>query len=222
MVKSIFYKEWLKIRGFLIGFILLSLVGMFYILLSLKHGFAFSGGKNMWNELLFQGEQFFRPLRFMPLAGGILVAFAQYLPETVNKRLKLTFHLPLAENKAVMLMHLFGFLGLTVSFLIIFGSFVALTAYYFPAEIVMSCIWSVIPWFLAGLCSYFIVSIIIIEPVGINKFIYLLIGSFFLSVYLLSPIIAAYRPAIGGLLLFCVLLSFVVLLPAYKFRKGEM
>jgi hypothetical protein len=156
------------------------------------------------------------------LAGGILIAFAQYLPETVNKRLKLTFHLPLAENKAVMFMHLFGFLGLTVSFLIIFGSFVALTAYYFPAEIVMSCIWSVIPWFLAGLSSYFIVSIIIIEPVGINKFIYLLIGSFFLSVYILSPITAAYRPAIGGLLLFCVLLSFVVLLPAYKFRKGEV
>lgn len=28
----------------------------------------------MWNETVISGEQFFRPLRFVPLAGGILIA----------------------------------------------------------------------------------------------------------------------------------------------------
>lgn len=51
-----------------------------------------------------------------------------------------------------------------------------------------------------------------------DKFIYLLIGSFSIGIYTVTHN-NAYRPAIGGLLLFCVLLSFVVLLPAYKFRK---
>lgn len=222
MVKSIFYKEWLKIRGFLISYTLLSLGMSVYIFLSLKHGFSFSGGKNMWNDILFLGEQFFRPMKFVPLAGGILIAIAQYLPETVNKRLKLTFHLPMSENKSVMLMHLFGFLGLFAALSVVFISFVIVTAKFFPAEIVADCIWSVSPWFLAGIGSYFLVALVILEPIWISKFIYLLIGSFFLSFFLLSPKTASYRPAAGVLLLFTVILLVAILLPAYKFRKGEM
>ena len=123
MWKSIVYKEWLKIRWFLIGYTLLGILGIGNLFLTVKHGFAFNGGKNIWNIILFQGDRFFDSLKYVPLAGGLIIAIAQYFPETVNKRIKLTFHLPLGENKALLMMHAFGAVSLLLSFVIVLSLF---------------------------------------------------------------------------------------------------
>lgn len=222
MWKSIVYKEWLKIRWFLIGYTLLGILGIGYLFLTVKHGFAFSGGKNIWNSILFMGHQFFSPLKYVPLLGGLTIAIAQYFPETVNKRIKLTFHLPLRENKALLMMHAFGAVSLLLSFFVFFGMFTGFSLLYFPVQMVTDSIISIFPWFLAGFSAYFLVALIVLEPEWKFRFYYFVVGGFFLTIYLNSPVTGAYGPAIPGLLFLTAALSIALLFSAYRFRKGEM
>jgi len=222
MWKSVFYKEWLKIRWFIGGYTFLGILVIGYLFLALKHNFAFSGGKNVWNAVLFQGHQFYSLFKFVPLAGGLTIAIAQYLPETINKRLKLTFHLPLAENKGLLLMQAFGAGSLLIAFLIFGGLFTGFSLIYFPIEIVADVVITIVPWLLAGFAAYFIVALVILEPNWMFRFCYSSIGCFFLTIYFASAGIAAYAPANSGLLVLTALLSIAFVFPAYRFRKGEI
>jgi hypothetical protein len=221
MWRSVIYKEWLKIRWFLIAYSLLGIVGISYLFLSLNHDFTFSGAKNLWNNFLFPGHQFYLPLKYLPLAGGLVIGIAQYFPETVSKRIKLTFHLPLRENTVLLWMHFFGAVCLLLSFSIFFGMFTALSLIYFPSQMVASCLISIFPWFLAGFAAYFLVALIVLEPVWKYRFFYTLVSAFFLTIYLKTSVTAAYGPANSGLLILTVSLSTALLFSAYRFRKGE-
>lgn len=222
MWKSIIYKEWLKIRFFLIAFTALGMIGLGYLFLKVQHGFTFNGGTGFWYNILFMGMQFFGYFKYIPLFGGLLIAVAQYFPETINKRIKLTFHLPLNENKVLLMMHAFGTVCLLSSYLLLLGAFIALSSIYFPSQMVMDSIISVTPWFLAGFVAYFFVALIVLEPVWMYRFFYTLVAGFFVTIYIKSPVIAAYGPAIPGLSVLTVLLSVALLFSAYRFRKGEM
>lgn len=222
MWKSVFYKEWLKIRWFIIGYVLLGVLGNGYLFLTLKHSFAFTGGKNVWNAVLFQGLQFYSLLKYVPLAGGLTIAIAQYLPEAINKRLKLSFHLPLAENKVLMLMQAFGTGCLLILFLVFCGLFTGVGLIYFPIEMVTDSIITIFPWLLSGLAAYFLVALIILEPNHIFQFCYSLVGGFFITIYFNSDVTAAYAPANSGLFILTSFLSMVFLFSAFRFRKGDM
>ena len=222
MWKSVFYKEWLKIRWFLLGFTILGIVGVGYIFLKVQHDFTFQGGKNYWYSILFQKFQYFNYLKFLPLAGGLAIGIAQYFPETVNKRIKLTFHLPLKENKVLMMMHAFGTASLLASYLFVFMVFFLLSNVFFASEIVNGAIVSVFPWFLSGLTSYFFIALVVLEPMWKYRIFYSLIGGFFITIYLKSPVIGGYGPANPILFALTVCLSIALVFSAYRFRKGEM
>lgn len=222
MWKFVFYKEWLKIRWFIIGYTLLGVLCIGYLFLTLKHSFAFSGGKNVWNAVLFQGLQFYSLFKYVPLAGGLTIAVTQYLPETVNKRLKLSFHLPLAENNVLMLMQAFGAGCLLISFLVFCGLFTCISLIYFPIQMVTDSVITILPWLLSGFAAYFMVALIILEPNRIFRFCYSLVGGFFLTIYFNSAATAAYAPANSGLFILTSLLSIAFVFSAYRFRKGEM
>jgi hypothetical protein len=222
MWKSIIYKEWLKIRYFLFGFTALGMAGLGYLFLKVQHGFTFNGGTGFWYNILFMGMQFFGYFKYIPLVGGLLIGIAQYFPETINKRIKLTFHLPLNENKVLLMMHFFGFVCLLLSYLLLLAAFVSLSSIYFPSQMIIESVVSVFPWFLAGFAAYFFVALIVLEPVWIYRFFYALVAGFFVTIYIKSPVIAAYGPAIPGLSVLTILLSVTLLFSAYRFRKGEM
>ena len=222
MWKSIIYKEWLKIRFFLIGFTVLAMMGIAYLFLKVQHGFSFSGGANFWYNVLFMGSQFFDYFKYVPLSGGLLIAVAQYFPETIDKRIKLTFHLPLKENHVLLMMHAFGAGCLLLSYFLLIGVFISLSMIYFPSEMVVDSIITIVPWFMAGFVAYFFVALIIMEPVWLYRVFYAMIAGFFVTIYVRSPVMAAYGPAIPGLSLLMILLSIALLFSAYRFRKGEM
>jgi len=222
MWKSVIYKEWLKIRWFLIGYTALGILGIGYLFLTVQHGFTFSGGKNYWYSILFMGYQFFSKFKFVPLAGGLAIAIAQYFPETINKRIKLTFHLPLRENKMLLMMHAFGAGSLLVSYMLILGFFTVFSMIYFPVQMVTDSLISIFPWFLSGFTAYFLVALVVLEPVWKFRFYYSLVGGFFVTIYLNSTVTAAYSPANIGLLVLTAMMSVALLFSAYRFRKGEM
>jgi hypothetical protein len=222
MWKSVIYKEWLKIRWFLAGFTALGMAGVGYIFLKVQYDIAFMEAKNYWYAILFQGFQYFGHVRFLPLAGGLVIGIAQYFPETINKRIKLTFHLPLKENKVLLMMHAFGAGSLLAAYLLIFGAFFGLSQLFFVSEMVIGALVSVFPWFLSGFAAYFLVALVVLETIWRYRIYYSLTGGFFMTVYLKSSVTAGYGPANLVLFVLTACLSIALIFPAYRFRKGEM
>lgn len=216
------FKEWIKVRWFWLLFTLLGLLAVGYLFIKVRHDFTFSGAKNYWYSVLFQGYLWFKVLKFLPLVGGVLLAVAQYFPETVSKRIKLTFHLPVEENRSLLVMMLYGVLLLMASYLLILGVMLGLSVFWFPGEIIGAMVVSVTPWFLAGLAAYSLGALVILEPVWLYRILYFLVAAAFIPLFLKSSVAGGYAPALLPLLLITLLLSIALLFSGYRFRKGEM
>lgn len=222
MWKSVLFKEWLKIRWILIIYTILGIIAVANVFLKVKHDITFHEANNYWYTVLFQGLQYFRYLKFLPLAGGLAIAVAQYFPETVSKRIKLTFHLPVNENKVLLMMVAFGSVCLFASFILMFGIFTGFSMAFFPDAIVISAIQSVIPWFLAGFAVYFLVGLIVLEPVWIFRLLYFLAACAVIPIFFQPSVTGGYAPLNLKLAILVALVSISVLFSGYRFRKGEM
>lgn len=224
MWKSVVYKEWLKIRWFAIVFAGLGILAVGNIFLRVQHDFTFNDANNYWYFILFQGFQYFGYgfFKFVPVVGGLGLAVAQYFPETVNKRIKLTFHLPIKENNVLFMMMFFGAFCLFVIDAIMFVLFTSLSLMYFPIEMISASLVSTAPWFLSGFVSYFLVALVVLEPVWKYRFLYALVAATFVPIFLESAVTGAYAPALPLLILFAIVLSISLLFSGYRFRKGEM
>ena len=222
MWKSIVFKEWLKLKWVFIIFTLVGIMVIGSIFLTLQHDLKFYGATNYWYSILFMGLQYFQLLKYVPLAIGLSIGIAQYFPETVNKRIKLSFHLPVEENRLLFLMMLCGTLSLLVSFGLMFLFFWGLSIHFLPYEIVSAAVISITPWFLAGFAIYYFIGLIVMEPVWKYWIFYGLVGYAFIDLYLESSIAGAYEHVNIKFLILTILLSISLLFSANRFRKGEM
>jgi len=222
MWKSIIYKEWLKIRWFTIIYAVLSILAVSYLFLRVQHDTTFNEAKNYWYFILFKGFKFFDPIKYIPIVGGLLVAITQYFPETVNKRIKLTFHLPVNENKALITMMSFGTGCLLAIYIVLLLLFTGIAALYFPSDIIIPGLISVVPWFLAGFVTYYLVALIVLEPMWKYRFLYVVVAAAFIPLFFESGPAAAYKPVNITLAVLSIVLSIALLFSGYRFRKGEM
>ncbi len=222
MWKSIIYKEWIKVGWYLALLTVFGILVLGIIFLGVQHDKIFSNANNYWYAILFNGYKYYSLLKFIPLLMGIVFAFAQFYPEIVNKRIKLTFHLPLKEDKVILIMLLFGTVCLMAGYGIMAGLFWAVSRFFFAVEIVNAALISVAPWFLAGFGAYFLIGTIILEPVWLYRILYTITAVLFIPLYLADSISGGYRPAILPLAFLTVLISVSLLFSAYRFRKGEM
>jgi hypothetical protein len=128
------------------------------------------------------------------LLAGVLVAITQYVPELQFKRLKLTLHLPLDENKIVSTMLLYGFgVVLLLSFVTLSLLLLGLSN-SFPAEIVGASFQQSLPWFLAGPAAYLIAAWICLEPQWKQRVLNTIPGIIALSFFFLKAKSGAYQP----------------------------
>ncbi len=222
MLKSLIYKEWIKIRLVVWIALGLSLVALINIFLKVRHDILFVDAANYWYSFLFRGVTFFSILKFLPFIIGLAIAIAQYFPETVNKRIKLTFHLPVSENGVLIWMHTFGALVILTVFLVVLALFTAGSAIFFPSNIIRASLLTMMPWFLGGMATYFLVALILLEPMWIFRGLYTAVAAGFVTVFYTSASIGAFKPVLMPLALITLLLSLVVLFSGYRFRKGEM
>lgn len=222
MLKSLLYKEWIKIR--LVVWIAsgLSLLALINIFLKVRHDILFVDASNYWYSFLFRGVTFFSILKFLPFIVGLAVALAQYFPETVNKRIKLTFHLPVSENGVLIWMHAFGALVLLAVFMVVLGLFTAGSAIFFPSNIIRASLLTMMPWFLGGMATYFLVALILLEPMWLFRGLYAAVAAGFVTIFYTGASIGGFKPVLLPLTLITLLLSLVVLFSGYRFRKGEM
>lgn len=222
MFKSIIYKEWIKTRWFLLILTALGLLAVGNIFLKVQHNITFNEAHKYWYLILFQGQLYYKSLKFIPLAIGLIIALAQYIPEITDKRMKLTFHLPINENKVLLMMLGYGLLTLLMSFALIFVVFVMLSYNSLPVEIVKPALSSIAPWFMAGLAAYFLGALITLEAIWKYRIAYVLAAAAFIMLYFEYSIAGGYAMINWKLVVLTVLISLSLTFSAYRFRKGEM
>ncbi|WP_168734205.1 hypothetical protein [Pseudothauera nasutitermitis] len=168
-VRGLLYKEWIKLRYLgLVPFALL-LVGLgdsFYDMHGMKSA---NGGLSLWNAVIFRSHMPFEPMRYLPLFSGVWLAAVQFVPECFNRRLRLFFHLPVNEHKA-----LFLILGLGAGLLsalvgILCLAQACITSLFMPAEAARLSILTLAPWCLAGFIAYAATALILIETSPVRR-----------------------------------------------------
>ena len=222
MIKSMIFKEWLKTRWIILSIIVLTLLVLIKIFLTVAYDIRFYEANNYWYNLIFRNIIFFSWLLYIPALSGLILAIAQYYPEISEKRLKLTLHLPVKEEKILMIMIIYGLISLFIIFVLTILTAGLLCAYFFPAELSKSAMITSYPWFLAGFVTYFSAAGIFIEPRWTQRIAMIIISIAFASFLLY---LRAYNLFIYSWPEFTILSLFFITFSLYatnRFRRGVM
>lgn len=167
-------------------------------------------------------EAFFALFRFVPLFAAVLIGVSQFLPEVVDKRIKLSLHLPLGPVRVVYSMVLYGFLLLSAILACCLLLFVGLTAVYLPAEVIRAALVTMMPWVLGGMTAYFWIAMIAMEPVGKFRFFYFIVAYLLISVFMRKFAVGNVETLLPVLAALTGVSSVSVLFTARRFNKGEL
>lgn len=121
MNKALLFKEWIKTRWILLLIFAVFALGMAYIALRISSASRNVGIPHLWEVFIQKNVVLLDQLKMFPLLAGIILGIAQFIPEMVKKRFKLTLHLPLGENRIIFLMLAYGFTALLLAFAVCYG-----------------------------------------------------------------------------------------------------
>jgi hypothetical protein len=222
MKKAILYKEWIKIKKYYLMMFFLSIVVLLNIFLNLKHDFKMTDRAVIWYNVIINEYRFFYSFLYIPLIMGVILSLSQFIPEILQHRLKLTLHLPLNEDKALLQMNAVGLLFLSFLFIFSFVTLWVILQLFFPAEVTIAVLKTTIPWFIAGYTAYLGLAMIIVEVSWIRRVLLIIISFGFIDTILIESGYNIYMPS---LFYFIILASFfitAVLLSGHKFRQGAV
>lgn len=220
MEKAIVYKEWLKIRNyFMLGMLLLFLFTA-YSLMNLYRVIDFKGAAHIWEVMLQKDAIFINIIRFIPLMVGIGVAVAQFIPEMLQKRLKLTLHLPYPYEKMILRMVGFGFALLFAGFFLDLIFLQIFLSRILAPELSLHILMTAVVWFMGGLAAYLLTAWICLEPVWKRKIMDAVISLGVLRIFYLSETPEAYNSFIWILAVGIGILRLMPLLAAARFKQG--
>lgn len=220
MWKALLYKEWLKTRWLIGGLCLLGIGLLTYMFISLARVFRLLGMGEIWDVIINRHHGLYSELHYYPVAFGVLLALAQFIPEILKKRLKLTLHLPMPQKKAYFSMQLYGILIIIFSFLLQLLMLYVYSCLYFPKEIIHSTFFTLLPWYSAGITAYIFTAFICIEPLWIRRVLYALLAFGLLYLSFLSSFPGAYENIWYIFLLLPVYIFAFPWLSVIRFKKG--
>ncbi len=220
MYKSLAYKEWLKIRWAVLGALIVELAVLTGLFIHLRAIIEFNKANGVWTYIVFKDYMFFDQIKYIPLLVGMAVAISQFYPEIQSSRLKLTLHLPLKENNTLLFMVLVGFIQLLILFIIFFVILYSGSTLVFPAQITYAMFLTSLPWILAGFASYFILVVLMVEPLWSRRIIIAIAGVSFLEQLMMKEGYGAFKSVLLPFTIITLLLSFLILLSGFRFKRG--
>ncbi len=218
--RATFYKEWIKLRLYWTLLLLGSTGYAAYLCLWLRYLHQFNDAVSVWGAWIFKGFLFFAPFSYVPLVVGVTLGAIQFLPETLNKRIRLALHLPLGENRIISYHLLSGLLGLAVALFPATALFVVTGLVYFPAEFQRNLLLTLAPWILAGFAGYLLTAALLLENAWRYRVFYLLLSGAALRLFFLGEFYDVYQRALAGFAVWTAALFLLPLLSSYRFRKG--
>lgn len=217
---ALLYKEWIKLRWLLLLLLVITgwVVGDMF--LTLRRLFEFVEPMKIWMSAIQRKEIFYSGLEYLPLAAGVSIALAQFIPETLRRRLRLLFHLPVGHHRAIYAMVTAGLAATgTVIALSAAGLWWVLPA-FFPEEVVTSALHTAAPWFLAGLVAYLATVLVVLEPSWRRKLVWAVLAWCLVGFYFEGRGYSAYDLTLGWYAAIVLLLSVTAVLPAVRFKRG--
>lgn len=221
MCKALFYKEWSKTKRMIALALIIYIGAIIYSFISISQMFRVDGATSVWGSVILKDIDIFSSIiSWLPTLCGIFLAISQFVPEMIDKRLKLTLHLPLPETKIIQIMLLYGTSVLFLLFLFVFVILNIGVFQYFPIEVVYSVMWKCTPWFLGGFTAYFLTTWVIIEPIWKQRAFNCLISICCLYLYTISAKSGAYSSIIVYLLFFAIISFIFPFYSASRFKEG--
>lgn len=221
MILHLIYKEWLKTRWFALVALAAGLASVVGIFAGVVGGIRDDAPFYM-SRLLTDKEVFFALFRFVPLFAAVLIGVSQFLPEVVDKRIKLSLHLPIGAVRIVYSMVLYGFLLLSAILSCCLLLFAGLTSVCLPVEIIRAALVTMMPWVLGGMTAYFWIAMIAMEPVGKYRFLYFIVAYLLVSVFMRKFAVGDVVTLLPVLAALTGVSSVSVLFTARRFNKGAL
>lgn len=220
MYTSIIYKEWIKTRSAVIVIAAVFLGIGIYSFMKISESIRLSGIVNVWENIIQKDSPMFPHFEYLPFLAGVLLAITQYVPELQFKRLKLTLHLPLNENRILLTMLLYGVSVILLLSLVTLPLLLIGLSRNFPAEIVCSAFRQLTPWFLAGLTAYLLTSWICLEPQWKQRILNVIPAIIAISLFLLRAKSGGHQPFIPYLILLVAVAFSFAFYSTGRFKEG--
>lgn len=213
-------KEWLKLRPWLLLMLVAHLAFAVFFLMTMAQQFRVEHAEMIFYQANRIGRLFYADIRYVPLVTGAVLGVAQFLPEIIRARLRLSMHLPVSLQRlmlyylAIGLIAVFAFLALDV---IVLALGVGL---FFPQAFTLSALATSAPWFLSGIAAYFGAALVLLEPDRRYQAVNLAIAGGVVALCHLSHQYDAYDKAIWGLVVLTLLMVPGIFRTAFRFRDG--
>lgn len=220
MIKALIYKEWLKVRSAVYILIAIYIAIDIKIALEISYQIRFAEANNYWYQVIVMGKLFFKDLVFYPALVGLVIAFAQFMPEISASRLKLTLHLPLKENFILLFMVGFGASILILINFIGLGIFSIITFRIFPWELLLHTWITIYPWLLAGFAIYWAGAAIFVEPIWLKRIFLIVFSIGYLFFLFYNSSFSMYLHSWYWFTLTTILLITSILYTGQRFRRG--
>ena len=221
MIRTLYYKEWIKVRAYYLLASIVSFAFTLYSLLRVYRVVGMKGAGHLWEVMIAKDVIFIDYLQYLPLVVGLAMAVVQFAPEMYHKSLKLTLHLPFSAERVTFAMLSAGF-GLLV---LLFAANVALLYLgllpRFALELVDHIVLTSVTWFLAGIAAYFLAAWIVLEPTWRMRVAGGLVSILTLRIFFLSTTPEAYNGFLPLLSLITILLSLFSWLSVERFKAGK-
>lgn len=220
-MNAIFYKEWIKTRWYLLLALLLTLGFAGYSMLRINRVVSMKGADHVWEVMLSRDVVFVDLLEYIPLLAGVLLALVQFVPEMHRKCLKLTLHLPYPQLRMMSLMLLYGLLTLTACFA---ANYLLMTVYMqsiLAPELYARILLTALPWYLAGIAAYLLISWICLEPTWKRRVLNLTVTVLLLRIFFLAPAPEAYNAFLPWLAIYTLLTASLSWLSITRFKVGK-
>lgn len=218
MLKSIYYKEFLKIRWLWLTLTVLNGLLMAYIYVETRRLFALDHIEIVWYRVMHLHQIHYYHLKYAAIITGLLLGAIQYLPEMAGERLRLSLHLPVSPHRLILAHILVGLTALGLIIILNMSLLALITYRYFPAEAVTIALWTALPWSMAGLAAYLGVTLGLLEPEYRLKLCNLATAAGVAGFFFYPAEPGGYTLLMPWLFAPLALMIPAVLLPAYRFR----
>lgn len=220
MTKAIFFKELIKTRRVFLISLLVAIIFAIYAIMCIRRVGTSHGVEHIWLIMLMKDQTFIDAIKYLPPMIGLALGIAQMSPETQQKRLKLTLHLPYPQNKLIFTMICAGLVQCLIIFLI---QGLIIGVYYYGVvtpEMTAHVMLTTVPWYLAGFTAYLFTASVCLEGTWRRRIVLSLLAVGVLSVYYMQSVPQAYNGIICGAILFTFLLILLSLYSVNRFKEG--
>ena len=220
MIRALLYKECIKLRWFLLGLAVLSLLSCGNLFLMIRRMFESAPAIMWWTRLIQDGRLPYTSIRYNLILAGIVIAAAQYVPEVTKRRLRLLFHLPVTQTMAVYMMVATGLACVLVLGAIHLACLTAIVRTYFPPEAARSAVVTSIPWWMAGWIAYLGTALVLLEPAWWRRVAYTAASVFLTSLLMQGGRYDLYARVLWMYVGLAALFAVALQLPAYRVKRG--